>query len=226
MRITEIESLTAKKAKVLFDEEPSLVLYKGELKRLCWQENTEVSPEEYQRVLRDIVEKRAKLYAMRLLQDQDRTEKEITDKIRRAGYDPATAQAALDYVKGFDYVNDERYASNYIDRYRGVKSQRQIRQDLTKRGITFETVSSMLEDQTVESDEYAAIVTLLKKRHYTPVTEETDISGLSDEPGSEDRQELYKQAQKERDRQLRYLASKGFSYSAVRFVFDHWDELA
>ena len=42
MRITEIESLTAKKAKVLFDEEPSLVLYKGELKRLCWQENTNV----------------------------------------------------------------------------------------------------------------------------------------------------------------------------------------
>ena len=78
----------------------------------------------------------------------------------------------------------------------------------------------------MESDEYAAIVTLLKKRHYTPVTEEADISGLSDEPGSEDRQELYKQAQKERDRQLRYLASKGFSYSAVRFVFDHWDELA
>ncbi len=225
MRVAEIIFMTTKKAKVLFDKEPSLVLYKGEIRKLHWEEETEVSPEEYERVRRDIVEKRAKLYAMRLLQDQDRTEKEITDKIRRAGYDTATAQAALDYVKGFGYVDDERYASNYIDHYRGLKSHRQIRQDLTKKGIASETVASMLADQTEESDEYSAIVRLLKKRHYVPVSDE-DSSYPYDERADGDRNDRYKQAQKERDRQLRYLASKGFSYSAVRFVFDHWDELA
>ena len=30
---------------------------------------------------------------------------------------------------------------------------------------------------------------------------------------------------RERDKQLRYLASKGFSYAAVRYVFDHFEEL-
>ena len=99
MRITEIISMTTNKAKVLFDGGSSLVLYKGELKKLHWQEESEVDQAEYDRVRKEIVEKRAKLYAMRLLQDQDRTEKEITDKIKRAGYEPEIAQAALDYVK-------------------------------------------------------------------------------------------------------------------------------
>ena len=207
MRITEIISMTTNKAKVLFDGGSSLVLYKGELKKLHWQEESEVDQAEYDRVRKEIVEKRAKLYAMRLLQDQDRTEKEITDKIKRAGYEPEIAQAALDYVKGFGYVDDDRYAANYIERARGSKSGRQIRKDLIKRGISSETVAAMFEEKTDEEDEYAAIVKLLKKRRFNP-------------EAGEDLQS----AQKERDKQLRYLASKGFAYGSVRHVLDHWDE--
>lgn len=216
MRIIEIQPMTTKKAKVLFDGGSSLVLYMGELKKLRWEAEQEVEREEYERVRKEIVEKRAKLYAMRLLQDQDRTEKEITDKIKRAGYDAEIAQVALEYVKGYGYVDDARYAANYVSHWRGVKSQRQIKQDLTKRGITAETVTALLEDQTEEADEYAAIVRLLRKRHYTPMIEDDEW---------ENKQDRYKEAQKERDKQLRYLASKGFAYAAVRYVFDHWDEL-
>ena len=210
MQIIEIKKVTDKKAKVFFDRGASLVLYSGEIKKLNWREGDEIGQEAYDRVRAETVTKRAKLYAMRLLQDQDRTEKELTDKIVRAGYDPEIAAEALAYVKKFGYVNDRRYAENYAGRYRGARSIKQIRQELKKRGIPAQIIEDVTADAG-EEDEYTAIVRLLVKRRYDP-------------RASEEENDPEKQ-RRERDKQLRYLASKGFSYAAVRYVFDHFEEL-
>ena len=214
MRISEIAYLTKKKAKVLFEGGSSLVLYSGEIKKLDWCEGDEVPPETYDRVRNETVLKRARLYAMHLLQDQDRTEKELLDKLSHAAYDHDIALEALAYVKKFGYVDDERYAHNYINRNKNIRSRRVIRQELIKRGVNQDTVNQILEDASCEEDEYAAIVRLLKKRRYHPFSE-FDVND-----GSGGREE----EKRERDKQLRYLASKGFPYSAVRYVFEHWDE--
>ena len=214
MRISEIVYLTKKKAKVLFEGGSSLVLYSGEIKKLDWHDGDEIAPETYDRVRNETVIKRARLYAMHLLQDQDRTEKELLDKLSHAAYDYDIALDALAYVKKFGYVDDERYARNYISRNKNIRSHRVIRQELIKRGIGQETVMQMLDDSSCEEDEYTAIARLLKKRRYRPsgeFDEDTDRAGREE-------------AQRERDKQLRYLASKGFPYSAVRYVFEHWDE--
>ena len=209
MRIIEMTSLTKKKAKVLFEGGSSLVLYHGEIKRLGWSEDEEVDTAQYEKVRSETVEKRAKLYAMHLLQDQDRTEKELLDKLKRAQYDPDICRAALEYVKRFGYVDDERYAENYIHRCKGVKSARVIRQELVKRGIDSEVADSMLDEDLDDYDEEKAVLRLLKKRRYHPVSAD---------------EEDHQAAARERDRQLRYLASKGFSYATVRRVLDHWED--
>ena len=214
MRISEIIYLTKKKAKVLFEGGSSLVLYSGEIKKLDWHDGDEVPADTYDRVRNETVLKRARLYAMHLLQDQDRTEKELMDKLTHASYDDDIAIEALAYVKKFGYVDDERYAEHYINRNKNTRSRRAIRQELMKRGVAQETVTQMLDDAACEEDEYTAIARLLKKRHYHPVGESDEDT---DCPGREE-------AQRERDKQLRYLASKGFPYSAVRYVFEHWDE--
>ena len=214
MKISEIVNLTKKKAKVLFEGGSSLVLYSGEIKKLDWHDGDEIPSETYNRVKNETVLKRAKLYAMHLLQDQDRTEKELLEKLSHAAYDHDIAMEAVAYVKQFGYVDDERYANHYINRNKNIRSRRVIRQELIKRGVEQETVTQILEDTSCEEDEHKAIARLLKKRRYRP-SGASDIS--TDERGREEEQ-------RERDKQLRYLASKGFPYSAVRYVFDHWDE--
>ena len=208
MEIIEIRYLTKKKAKILFEGGSSLVLYTGEIKKLGWTEGGQIERNEYETVRTETVEKRAKLYAMHLLQDQDRTEKELLDRLKRAEYDPDIAHAALAYVKRFGYVDDERYASNYVERNSGVRSRRQIIQELTRKGIDADTIEDAFAQNADEEDEYRAVFRLLRKRRYTPPGEEDDPRA----------------AAKERDRQLRYLASKGFSYASARHVLDHWDE--
>lgn len=214
MRISEIVYLTKKKAKVLFEGGSSLVLYSGEIKKLDWHDGDDVPSETYDRVRNETVLKRARLYAMHLLQDQDRTEKELLDKLSHAAYDHEIALDALAYVKKFGYVDDERYANHYINRNKDIRSRRMIRQELIKRGIAQDTVTQMLEDISCEEDEYTAIARLLKKRRYRPPCE------FDEDAGKNGREE----EQRERDKQLRYLASKGFPYSAVRYVLEHWDE--
>ncbi len=209
MQIIEIQFLTKKKAKVLFDSGSSLVLYTGEIKKLGWQENDHIQEEQYRKVRTETVEKRAKLYAMHLLQDQDRTEKELLDKLKRAEYDQQIAQSALDYVKKFGYVDDSRYAEHFVSRNKGVKSRQVIRQELKKRGVDAYIIEDVLDEHLDDRDEEYAVYRLLKKRRYQP---------------DRDADEDSVKASKERDKQLRYLASKGFSYAKVKYVFEHWSD--
>ena len=54
--------------------------------------------------------RKAKEKAMRLLLQQDRTEKELRDRLYRAGFSETASEAAMQYVSGFGYLDDRRYA--------------------------------------------------------------------------------------------------------------------
>ena len=47
--------------------------------------------------------RKAKEKAMRLLLQQDRTEKELRDRLYRAGFSETASEAAMQYVSGFGY---------------------------------------------------------------------------------------------------------------------------
>ncbi|MFR2953958.1 MAG: hypothetical protein ACLTJ7_03590 [Clostridium sp.] len=48
--------------------------------------------------------RKAKEKAMRLLLQQDRTEKELRDRLYRAGFSETASEAAMQYVSGFGYL--------------------------------------------------------------------------------------------------------------------------
>ena len=70
--------------------------------------------------------RKAKEKAMRLLLQQDRTEKELRDRLYRAGFSETASEAAMQYVSGFGYLDDRRYAENYISFHKGRRSRKEI----------------------------------------------------------------------------------------------------
>jgi regulatory protein len=44
----------------------------------------------------------------------DQTERELKNKLREAGYPECIIDKTLDYVKSYGYINDSRYAANFI----------------------------------------------------------------------------------------------------------------
>ncbi len=70
--------------------------------------------------------------AMGLLQHMDRTEWELRSKLEQAGFSEEAVEAAIQYVAGYHYIDDKRYAKRFVEIYRESRSMRRIRQDLQK----------------------------------------------------------------------------------------------
>lgn len=171
MRVTQIQEVSKSRAKVFIDEEFAFVLYKGELRSFRFREGEEVSEEDYRSILEEILPKRAKLRAMNLLKSREYTVKQLRDKLKEGGYPEKIIEEALDYVAGFRYTDDLRYAENFIRTHEGSRSRRRIEQDLFSRGIdrdTLEQAWACWEEEGGKQDEQAMIRSLLEKKGFDP----------------------------------------------------------
>lgn len=101
------------------------------------------------------------------MERMDRTEAQLRQKLLEAEFTPEITEQAVDYVKSFGYIDDERYVRNYIA-YRSVsKSRRQIEQELLfRKGVSQELIQKVYED-TEPADERAMIRRQLEKKHYS-----------------------------------------------------------
>ena len=80
--------------------------------------------------------RRAKLRALHLLTAMDRTEAQLREKLQ-ASYNEEVVEAAVEYVKSFGYLDDERYVKVYIESKSRTKSRKQIEQELIFQILSF-----------------------------------------------------------------------------------------
>ena len=123
MTVTEIKAITKTRFQVYLDGESAFVLYKGELRRYHLEKGEELSEEDYEEIRQNIVLKRAKLRAVHLLTDMDRTEYQLKNKLLMGGYPEDIADQAMEYVKSFGYINDREYARRFVENKKHVKSR-------------------------------------------------------------------------------------------------------
>ena len=114
MIVTKIEPCTKTKFKIYIDETFKFVLYKGEVSRFGIRIGEEIPPETEEKIRTEVLLKRAKLRAMHLLEDMDRTESALREKLRQGLYPSDVTEAAIEYVKSFGYLDDVRYAENFV----------------------------------------------------------------------------------------------------------------
>ena len=196
MQITDIKSVSKTKFKVYLDGQFAFTLYKGELFRYRIQEDGELSEEVYQEIREKVVLKRAKLRAMHLLNDMDRTESQLRTKLLNGDYPADIVDEAIAYVKSFGYINDESYIRRFIESKRNSKSKKEIYALLMKKGVDMERVGEILSEYYSAEDSLNAIRDLLRKKRYDPKSA-TD----------QEMRKIYG-----------YLARKGFGYEDIRQV--------
>lgn len=199
MEIIEIVEIDKKRSKIFLDSGVSFVLYKGEIRTLCLKVATEVSEEMYQEIRSDILVKRAQKRVLHLLEKTDKTEQQLRDKLRQGFYEESIIEQAIEYVRKYNYLDDERYAQNYV-RFQGErKSQRQIQGDLLHRGIKKEVIEQVLKQEYKEDNELQLILKWVEKRHYS-----------KENADSKEKQKMYQ-----------FLARKGFHSNDILHVLDH-----
>ena len=80
-------------------------------------------------------QKEVRKKALKLLEHMDRTEKGLSDRLRQAGFCTEAVEDAVAYVSSFGYVDDSRYAENYIAYRIQSKSRHKILQELLQKGV-------------------------------------------------------------------------------------------
>ncbi len=202
MIVTKTEACTRTKYRVWLDGEFAFVLYKGELSRYGVREGEELTGDTVEKIEREVVLKRAKLYAMHLLEDMDRTEAGLREKLRRAMYPEKAVEGAVEYVRSFGYLDDGRFAENFVRSRKNLKSRKEIRALLAQKGVPSEQIEAAFEICYGEEDEQAAAAALLRKKKF--------------DPDSADADKLRKICA--------YLGRKGFGYETVRQVIQNYSE--
>lgn len=202
MTVTEIEPCTKVKFKIYLDGKFAFVLYKGELSGYGVCKGGNISEETVQKIRTEVVLKRAKRRAMHLLEDMDRTEAALREKLRQGFYTQDIIDGAIEYVKSFGYLDDARYAENFVISRQNSKSRREIQAALLQRGVPQQLISCALDKCYEDGTEESAIRLLLKKKKYDPQTAD-----------DRKKQKIYA-----------YLARKGFGYEAVRQVIQNYED--
>lgn len=204
MFVTKIEPVTKTKYRVELDQKFAFVLYKGELAKFGIRESEELPEEQYEKIRTEVILKRAKLRAMHLLTDMARTESGLREKLKQGMYPEDLIEDAIDYVKSFGYLDDDRYAEQFIESKKGSKSKKEIRTLLLQKGICTEKIDRALEKYWQEEDSAEAIRALIRKK-------KVDLSQASDQ----EIQRLYG-----------FFGRKGFRFEDVRQVIQNYNENA
>ncbi len=167
--ITEIEPLNKSRYKIYMDGQLFFVLYKGEMKKYHLEAGKEISEEALHELLTKTLPQRAKLRSMNLLKSRMYTEHQLREKLRQGFYPEEIIEEAINYVKSYHYIDDRRYAKDYITYYSESRSPRRIEQDLLKKGIERELIRKAYEEEAEEGklpDEKVLIEKLLEKKHF------------------------------------------------------------
>lgn len=140
--------------------------------------------------------KQAKLKALSLLTDTDRTEEQLRQKLRQKSYPDDVVEQAIAYVKSFGYIDDEKYAKRFVENRKFSKSKREISALLSQKGLKREVIEQAFEECYCSEDAIEAIRRLAEKKKYSPdMKNEKEIKKICD-----------------------YLLRKGFQYGDIRQV--------
>lgn len=163
MRIERVESLNKRKSKVFTDEDFAFLLYDGELEKYGIYENAVIETKTVAEIM-NLMRNRARERALNLLKLQDRAEGEMRHRLSQDGYPDSVIQSTIDFLKEYNFIDDVRYALNYIQIHEKRKSQAELKLYLQRKGISRDIIREQLEESEHDSGE--AIRALLKKKHY------------------------------------------------------------
>lgn len=105
--------------------------------------------------------------AMNILQRQDRTEKQLRDKlISDQRFSEEEVEYAIRYVTAYRYLDDLRFACNYVRFRCNTKSKKQLLFGLLGKGISKEEIKIALEEE-YQGEESILIRNFLEKKSFT-----------------------------------------------------------
>lgn len=169
MVVMQLTALTRGRYRVDMEDQTAFVLYQTELAGLDIREGENVPEETLRKIREEILPLRAKKRVLNLLQRKDYTSAQLRGKLREGDYPESCIEEAVAYAASYGYVDDGRYAEDFIRYHLEKKSRTRIEQDLMKKGISKDLIGGIFEklaEEGTAQDEESMIRDLLQKKNY------------------------------------------------------------
>lgn len=201
-KITKIENQkNEKRANIYIDDEFFLGVDKEIIYMLRLREGKEIERESLQNIINEEMYIKAKNKALKLLHFSSRTEKEMRERLKKYEYEETVIDRVMDFLKEYDFINDQKYTERMIrSKSKGKKyGQNRIKQDLYRKGIHESMIEDTLLEEIDEETEYENAFSLAQKKMRT----------ISDT----DKRKIYEKIG-------RYLAYRGYKYDLIKKVIN------
>lgn len=196
--VTDIVDINTKKKKIYINYDLAFALYNAELRKYNIIKNEYIDERSYELIHTEVLIKRAKTRAMNLLKNSDFTEFTLTKKLKDNYYPETVINKAIEFVKQYNYIDDSRYAGNYVAFNANKKSRLQIINFLSAKGISKDIIFKACDEYYEDNDntEKELIIKLISKK-------KTDLLHMTWE---------------ERNKLFNYLTRKGFKIDSINNV--------
>ncbi len=201
MTITAIRPWRKGKSMIFLNDEPAFVLYAAEIRRFGLGEGMELPEELKQEIYTEVLTVRARQRAIHLLDRQDRSALKLREKLLQDAYPEEVADRVVEAALRGRYLDDRRYARQYVREKLAERSRRRIEAALAQKGIPREYVEEAFEELE-EGWEDALIRRLILQKSADP-------SQMED---------------REREKLYQSLIRKGFSLSDIRRICRNWKD--
>ncbi|AGX43756.1 recombination regulator RecX [Clostridium saccharobutylicum] len=169
---------------------------------LMYKEGLKVNQEVDINILKTLAKKesyiRCKESALKIIERNYKTEKEVRDKLKLKGYEEDDIDSSIEFLKNYNFLNDCNYTKAFIKDKINIQGSQKIKYNLIKKGISKEIVQEQLSSINKDDEKITALNLAKKKLNIIKKSEndEYKISG-----------KLY-----------RFLISKGYGYDIVKEV--------
>ena len=168
--VTKIEEHDKKRCKIYLNEEFAFLLYKGELSEYKIVQGYIITDDIYNKITEETLLKRAKKRCLNLLEKKNYTEYKLREKLREGLYPTEIEEKAIAYVKSFHYIDDYRYACDYIFYHKDSETRKKIEEKLGIKGIEASILQKAFADSYKEGEELQIeleqVYKLLQKKHF------------------------------------------------------------
>jgi regulatory protein len=103
-------------------------------------------------------------YFLKLLAARDYSEAELRTKAKQKEFDPAIVEEVIEEFKSKKWLDDERFAQNLFEIYKGQKGENWISQKLQQKGISRHTIQAIFESQS-QIQPAQNVKELLERKH-------------------------------------------------------------
>lgn len=152
MTISKIEEISKYRSKIYIDDRFAFILYPQDIRKYKIAVDVDISEDTYNSIINEIVLRRCKNRAINYIESRERTEYEIRNKLKTLYYTEEVIDRVIAFLEEYHYVDDERYARQFVDTYSNRKSKARLRQDLMLKGVDKEIIQYTLEETAVDEE--------------------------------------------------------------------------